>query len=224
MEQIKSAVQSTVSRMRTAAAADKPSAPRAWPLPVDWPEGTDPAFAEFDTSLHPALAEALAATWDWTEAAYHGEARGLVLWGTNYGSGKTHLAHAAHATLARWGKFGEYWSSPVWFLRIKSFYNDDSHDDEFRTFLGWKERNFILDDLGKERVKPESLPWAQEKLFLLVDGLAQTGKSLLITSNLAPEQMAERVGGATWSRIYGLCGKNGFVNLSEVPDHRMRRS
>ena len=201
-------------------------------MPGDWPGGAE-GFGSFEAPTA-SQKRAIAAVWSWTVGVTAGERRGLVLWG-GFGAGKTHLARAADRTLLASGWVGNFYDSPAWVKRIQSFYGVKAEPDaQDRSFSDWLGRPyFILDDLGTEHVRAESLGWLQECLFLLVNGAERTGLSLLITTNLPPavvapdgavtsRPLADRVGGKVWSRLAGLCGADGFVDLSGVTDYRLR--
>ncbi len=199
-------------------------------------------FEGFDRTVHPAAALALDRAREWTYAAARGEPRGLVLWSAphtgpagesfGYGCGKTHLARAAFTLLREC-----FWTDPAtglsrrwrvtmlnavdFFGQLRDLYS--RNQPEFPLFNDWSSGHVILDDLGKEHVTAEARPWAREKLYRLIDRLNES-HALLLTSNLTPEQLESYLGGAAWSRLVGMCGERGFVNLSAVPDYRLRRA
>lgn len=199
-------------------------------------------FDAFDRNVHPRAHAASEAARQWTYAAAQGQARGLVLWSEahagphgetlGYGCGKTHLARAAYDYLRQCVR-----SDPetglnrrvrVTFLNMVDFYAQirdlyAKNQPEYPLFNDWASGHVILDDLGKEHVSAEGRPWAREKLYRLLDRVYET-RSLLLTSNLNPEQLESHLGGAAWSRLVGLCGEQGFINMSEIPDYRMRKA
>ena len=192
--------------------------------------------------MHPRAYAASEAARNWTYAAAQGQARGLVLWSEahtgphgetlGYGCGKTHLARAAFDYLRQC-----VWTDPetglnrrvrVTFLNMVDFYAQirdlyAKSQPEYPLFNDWASGHVILDDLGKEHVSAESRPWAREKLYRLLDRVYET-RALLLTSNLNPEQLETHLGGAAWSRLVGLCGEQGFINMSEIPDYRLRKA
>lgn len=192
--------------------------------------------------MHPAAQTAADAVREWAYGAARGEPRGLVLWSAphtgprgetfGYGCGKTHLARAAYAYVRQC-----QWTDPAtgltrqwrislltaveFFGMVRDLYTKNL--PEYPLFNDWGSGHMILDDVGKEHVSAEARPWAREKLFRLIDRLNES-RALLLTTNLTPEQLEAHVGGATWSRLAGMCGERGFVNLSAVPDFRLRRA
>jgi DNA replication protein DnaC len=59
-----------------------------------------------------------------------------------------------------------------------------------------------LDDLGAEN----SSEWVLEQLYSIVNTRYEDERSLVITTNLDPEQLAEQIGARTVSRIIEICG------------------
>ena len=59
-----------------------------------------------------------------------------------------------------------------------------------------------LDDLGAER----ATDWVLEQLYSIVNARYEEERSLVITTNLDPEQLAEQIGPRTVSRISEICG------------------
>lgn len=177
-------------------------------------------FASY-TASQPAQAKAVQAVIKWAKEASQFEPSGLVLWSTGYGVGKTHLARCAHSALAWSYRDGVMMSAPDFLDTIKSTYSDDRRT-EFNLFRQWSQGYVILDDVGKDySAQPE---WSNEKYFRLFDGVVTNGANLLVTSNLTVKELAKRIGGAAFSRLAGLCGENGFVDMSGLPDWRLKNA
>jgi DNA replication protein DnaC len=174
-------------------------------------------FSSFDVSS-PAQQAAKDAVMGWCSDAIEGNPSGLVLYSKGYGVGKTHLARCADSALMWGGRRGYFFSTPDWLMALRESYN--SNTNESYLFRGWGKGFFILDDFGKEYLKDGTGGWAHEKFYMLLDKMQ--GKQLLVTSNLTPTEMAKRLGGAAWSRLGGLCGER-FVNMSSLPDYRLKR-
>jgi DNA replication protein DnaC len=66
-------------------------------------------------------------------------------------------------------------------------------------FLSWYTRAglLVLDDLGAERLTD----WGAEQLYLVVNDRWMHQRPIVATSNLDPDQIAERVGARTWDRL-----------------------
>jgi len=79
----------------------------------------------------------------------------------------------------------------------------------------------ILDDLGAGYVKEESKEWYTSLMWRFLNN--RHAKRTLITTNLQPAEINERVGDRAWSRIKEMLGERHYiVNLFGVPDYRGR--
>lgn len=123
---------------------------------------------------------------------------GLYLTGS-LGSGKTRLAASVLNDLARGGaRGGAAWAVAEWLEGLRRRYHDggaDAFEEQTRTA-----DVLLLDDIGAERVTD----WVQERLFLLVDYRYRHSLPTLFTSNLHPDELADRIGERTVSRIVGM--------------------
>ncbi len=151
---------------------------------------------------------------------------------TGYGVGKSHLAKAAiqYLQTCYWeDRLGIRKSRKPVFLnavemlsRIKDCWNMKGRSVD-ALFEEWVDDALVLDDFGKQYVKGESSAWGAEQFYRLIDGIYQSGQSLLVTSNLTPEEMLTALGGASASRLLELTGgPQGWVNMSALPDWRSR--
>lgn len=172
----------------------------------------------------------------WVNDALAGKGRGIVLWATSlytdsnghersgwgYGNGKTLLAQCAHNALVANG-FAitqiTFETTERFLERVKASYDSNSTANLFREYR--RSPAIFLDDLGTEYARRDSMEWYQEQWYKLLNHTYDARQPLLITSNLTPIQMQERIGGKNWSRLYGHCdhGKS-FVNMSAIPDQR----
>jgi DNA replication protein DnaC len=59
-----------------------------------------------------------------------------------------------------------------------------------------------LDDLGAER----ATDWVLEQLYAIVNARYEEQRSLVITTNLQPEELADQLGPRIVSRINEICG------------------
>lgn len=156
-----------------------------------------------------------------------GKVSGLVLWSDNYGCGKTHLAKAACAALgpvptAPWGfrKHGLFLTSEHFYQAIRDAYSDNGSPTPL--FKEWTESPYVvMDDVGKEYISNRD--WGQEQFFKFINRVHEE-RSLLMTSNLSPAELQERIGGASMSRLIGMCGRDGFINMSGIPDYRIKKN
>jgi len=113
----------------------------------------------------------------------------LVLYGS-FGTGKTHLAVAiANYRLAQ-GQPAIFIIVPDLLDHLRATFNPNSpteYDDQFEAV-----RNtplLILDDLGTQT----SSPWAQEKLYQLLNHRYNGGLDTVITTNLSPDEIEPRL-------------------------------
>lgn len=185
----------------------------------------------FDTSVHPDAARVVKAVKDWAYDTARGEQRGLVLYSTGFGAGKTHLARRAAEYVASWQvaddlgvithKRVTLFNAVEFFGQIKDAYAENKPIG--RLFDVWAGAPLVMDDLGKSYTRDGSEGWAQEQLYRVIDRIHTGGYSIFITSNLAPAEMERVVGGAAWSRVMGICGRPGtIIDLSSWPDYRVR--
>jgi len=148
----------------------------------------------FDT-FEPRLGkvEALVATLRWVK-----DGGGLVLHGQP-GRGKTHLAIAAVLAACEAGSRAEFWAFQD-FLREMQLRFDPETSDSAQA-LEARVRAvevLVVDDVGAEHSRS---PWAIEVLESLIDHRLARSLPTLITTNLAPGEMAKQVGARTADRL-----------------------
>lgn len=181
---------------------------RAAPAPK-WPSArlgarfADVSLADFER--RPGTDKAWQVAHDYVEAGLRALAEtgrlpghGLYLTGS-LGSGKTRLAASVLNDLARGGaRGGVAWAVAEWLEGLRRRYHDGGAD-EFEAQTRTADI-LLLDDIGAERVTD----WVQERLFLLVDYRYRHSLPTLFTSNLHPDELADRIGERTVSRIVGM--------------------
>lgn len=190
-------------------------------------------FLAFNADHHPDATAAHAKARDWVYRVSSGERLGLVLWANGhrgqggYGSGKTLLATMAYEFLrvVRSSKGDpqrvHMMGAVDYFQRIKDAYATDEPIEPL--YRQWQAGHFIMDDWGKQYTTVSGAEWARSEFYKLINRLYEGGHGLLITSNEAPAQIESMIGGASWSRLMGMCGPTGFVDLSAVPDYRLKQ-
>ena len=158
--------------------------------------------------------------------------RGLVLLGDwtdpkrNYGNGKTHLGMAVvNALIAR-----QVRAIPVTFpyllqlIRATWDGRSDVRFGELDLLHKCIHADLLfIDDLGAEHIgrqDGDGPSWAQDRLFQIVDGRVRGNRPMLITSNLSPAALEERVGPRVWSRLLGACD---FVRVAAT-DYRREKA
>ena len=67
------------------------------------------------------------------------------------------------------------------------------------------------------------IQWAQQIFYRILDRMYQR-HSLLITTNLTPLTIAEKLGGANQSRLLGMCGQSGYIKMDGIPDYRAKKA
>lgn len=149
-----------------------------------------------------------------------GKPLALVLWSQGYGTGKTHLASAIANEARRRGWIVESWLMPEFLSKVRASYDKDSEHDEYsivRQATG--AHLLVLDDLGKEHVVTEA--WYQEKVYRIVNARYQRGP-LVITTNTDIADLAKRIGGAAFSRLWEMTAHGARIVDMRGPDWRMR--
>ena len=140
----------------------------------------------------------------------------LVLYGGK-GNGKTHLAAAAANLLISRGRPVLFVNVPEFLDWLRETYSRSAFDDMEETFA----RRFelvrdapvlILDDLGAE----SDTPWANEKLYILLNYRLEMCLPTMITSNLRFDDFP--------GRLRSRLGEVGFSVLvhNPAPDYRLR--
>ena len=129
---------------------------------------------------------------------------------TGCGNGKTHLAVALACAAIDLDKPTKFVRETDLLNDIKASYDDNKGDDIPSQAQILDELNdtwlLVIDDLGSERVKPESLGWYQGILYAVIDALHTKGRSLVFTTNLGPDALAERLGPRLISRLGDMGG------------------
>ncbi len=129
--------------------------------------------------------------------------------------GKTHLAIAiCRRWLAR-GVPAKYAYVPLLMDELRRGYGHDGEEAfEYRFKIYCTVPLLVLDDLGVER----STTWAQEKLDTIVDSRLMNDLSLVVTTNLAMDEINERLS----SRLQRH-GKVVFIDAGEYRLHKGER-
>ena len=190
-------------------------------------------FANFDWHFQRTVYNAVK---NWAEQFSIEAARGypsLILCSEGYGQGKTHLAVAAcNTVIDSWNGDPEHVICPIRFesgpglvRRIRATYNippnqpyHETEETVYNQLRGAK--LLVLDDVGKEKPSAHT----REVYFYIIDERLKLGLPVLITSNLpleGPESLEELMGGATVSRLIGMCQGNCFVLKGD--DFRRRK-
>jgi DNA replication protein DnaC len=128
------------------------------------------------------------------------EGRGLWFMG-DVGTGKTTLAMlVSKATMAA-GRTAAIYSLPRLLNIVRESIGSDESKLELFDQLATVDL-LHLDDVGAE----SSSDWVLEQLYSIVNTRYEEERSLVITTNLDPEELAEQIGARTVSRIIEICG------------------
>lgn len=139
-----------------------------------------------------------------------------------YGVGKTHLAYALLKRYIReypatritaWGERISK-ASPVCLIkendllmRIRATFQpgcDEKDIDIYRKLRGYK--LLVIDDVGKKI--PKDYNFVHDVYFTIIDDRDNDSNAIMITTNLAMQDLEVHIGGAAADRLRGMCGKN----------------
>lgn len=122
---------------------------------------------------------------------------GSVLLYGSYGTGKSHLAYSASKMALAAGKTSLFISVPMLLTKIKETFNRKSETTEAELIEYLIEVDLlVLDDIGAEGAGEQ---WAQDKLFLILDG--RQGKRTIYTTNLDGAELESKIGGRNYDRM-----------------------
>jgi DNA replication protein DnaC len=145
---------------------------------------------------------------------YAQKPEGWLLLEGSYGVGKTHLAAAIANTRLRFGDAVLFITSPDLLDHLRAAYAPDSEATYDATFDRLRNTPLmVLDDLGVENPSP----WAQEKLFQLLNHRYNYNLPTVITTNAAIEKLDARIR----SRL--LDSHHTHRVMITAPDHRTQR-
>ena len=135
--------------------------------------------------------------------------KGLYIHGA-VGTGKTHIAYALYDNAPKVLKIRE-WDIRFWNTTelLREFRLDfdrhitDKHRDEEELvdFLGI----LVLDDFGGDKDTEKPSKWEIEKIYLIINKRYNEMRPTIFTSNFAIEDLADRIGDRTTSRIVEMC-------------------
>jgi DNA replication protein DnaC len=144
--------------------------------------------------------------------------RGLWFLGS-HGTGKTTLAMLVSQTALRASRSVAIYSLPKLLGRIRRTYaaelGEQSYSDLFERLASVDLLH--LDDLGAEK----QTEWVIEQLYAVVNERYERERSLIVTSNVEPDDLEKQLGPRVVSRLVEMCGDP--VMLFD-DDRRMRVS
>jgi DNA replication protein DnaC len=131
------------------------------------------------------------------------EGRGLWLMG-DVGTGKTALAMLVSKAAVEAGHSVAIYSLPRLLARIRRTYDAEAGEDSYLDFFQRLTSVDLLhvDDLGAEKRSD----WVLEQLYAIVDERYESQRSVVVTTNLAQDELEQQIGPRTVSRLVEICG------------------
>jgi DNA replication protein DnaC len=126
--------------------------------------------------------------------------KGLWLQG-EVGTGKTTLAMLISKAAIDAGRSVAIYSLPRLLNLLRETIDSDTSMLDFLDRLGTVDLLHI-DDLGAEN----QTDWVLEQLYSIVNSRYEAERAILATTNLTPDELAERLGARTVSRLVEICG------------------
>lgn len=128
---------------------------------------------------------------------------GLWLMGA-VGTGKTTLAMIVSKAALEAGHTAAIYSLPKLLSSIRRTFDGEpgapSHEQFFARLTSVDLLH--IDDVGVEKTSP----WVLEELYSLVNQRYEDQRSIVITTNLPPDELEEQIGQRTTSRLVEICG------------------
>lgn len=157
----------------------------------------DRTFATFDKKRNP-LAFAKASAYVNSENILASNRNSLLFIGGT-GTGKTHLAAAIANRLAEIGvptRFGTFQAHLDSIKKEFDVSGQGKYLDDIKSIP-----MLVIDDLGQEHLTD----WSRSQLYDIVNYRYEHKLPLIITTNLNADEIANRYGGAVWSRFNEMC-------------------
>jgi DNA replication protein DnaC len=128
--------------------------------------------------------------------------RGLLLRGTE-GVGKTHLAVSILKDLVERGHSGLFWNVPDLFLELRRVMSGDMGISSEAEIIDSLRRPdiLVLDDLGAERTSD----YTMDRLYTIINSRYSEDRATIITTNCNQQELADRVGRSSASRLREMC-------------------
>ena len=131
------------------------------------------------------------------------DGRGIWFQG-DVGTGKTTLAMLISAAALRGGHSVAIYSLPRLLGALRETFDDGSEASLSELLEALTAVELLhIDDVGTEKTSP----WVLEQLYSIVNARYEDGRAVLLTTNLANEELDEQIGARTVSRIEEICGE-----------------
>jgi len=129
------------------------------------------------------------------------QGRGLWLYG-DVGTGKTTLAMLVSKTALEAGRSVAIYSLPRLLAEIRDTYEEGSRHSYTDLLDRLAEVDLLhVDDVGTEKTSP----WVLEQLYAIVNARYEEQRSIILTTNLDREALAEQINPRTVSRLEEMC-------------------
>jgi DNA replication protein DnaC len=129
------------------------------------------------------------------------EGRGLWLYG-DVGTGKTTLAMLVSKSALEAGRSVAIYSLPRLLAEIRDTYEEGSRHSYTDLLDRLAEVDLLhIDDVGTEKTSP----WVLEQLYAIVNSRYEEQRSIVLTTNLDREALAEQINPRTVSRLEEMC-------------------
>jgi DNA replication protein DnaC len=126
---------------------------------------------------------------------------GLWFFGS-VGTGKTTLAMLVSRHALEAGRSVAIYSLPRMLAEIRTTFDDDAS----RSYVGLLDRLSAVDLLHVDDVGAEKTsPWVLEQLYAIVNARYEAQRSILLTTNLERDALAEQIDERTVSRLEEMC-------------------
>lgn len=127
-----------------------------------------------------------------------GDPSGLLFLGPN-GSGKTHLGVAVMRTLISRGVPAVFLDCGDMLEQVKATFGTNARAQALKAAM--ENDLVLLDDLGAQT----GSEWVKDTIGSVISHRYNEGKATLVTTNVAPEDMADRFGDRAASRLKQMC-------------------
>jgi DNA replication protein DnaC len=173
-------------------------------IPRKFLQKTLDGFTPTNTKLRHILTEAQAyvATFAIGPDDEDSACRGLLLRGSE-GTGKTHLAVAVLKGVMERGYNGLFWNVPDLFLELRRMMTGELGVSSEAEIIDATRRTdlLVLDDLGAERTSDYTI----DRIYTIINSRYSEDRATIVTTNCNLQDLADRLGRATTSRLHEMC-------------------